>query len=146
MKFEQLIREFVERIGYPSIPPPDGSGTYVFKFDGLGVTCQEREEGECLITGKIGRNEGEGQRREETVRRLMQVALVRAGRAHGVFTLDRSSNEFVLCHRLDSRNMEVAEFEEEMDQFLNELEFWVAQLGRESSASEGMKYPYGLRP
>ncbi len=146
MKFDQLIGEFVTRVGYPTAPARDASGSYSFKFDGLSVTCQEREEGHCMLMGVIGRNEGNDRNREERLRHLMQVALVRADKAHGVFTLDRSRNEFVLCHRLDCRSMEVSGFEEQMDGFLNELEFWVAQLGRETGAAEGMKFPYGLRP
>ncbi len=146
MDFDQLIGAFVARVGYPNPPARDATGSYAFWFDGLSVTCQEREEGSCLMMGTVGPNDGDGSQREEKLRRLMQVALVRAEHARGVFTLDRARNEFVLCHRLDCRNMEAPEFEEQMDQFLNELEFWVAQLGRESGASAGMKYPFGLRP
>lgn len=146
MDFENLIGAFVERVGYPSVPAQRADGSYPFCFDGFNTACQEREGGECLVTGTIGPNDGDERHREERLRRLMQVALIRAGQGHGVFTLDRSRNEFVLCHRFECRNIEPAQFEEQIDQFLNELEFWVSQVGREATAPEGMKYPFGLRP
>jgi len=97
MQFEELIQQFATRIGYPSGPAVDTGGGYAFRFDGLHVVCQD-EEGTCLFMGSVGAIAGEGPRREETIRHMLQAALTHEGadRVLILAQIERSTSEYLL--------------------------------------------------
>jgi hypothetical protein len=145
MQFEELIRQFGARVGYPSVPSLDATGGITLRFDNLDVFCRD-ESGKCLLTGTIEHGKLEGTGLEELLRKLLGISLARAAKSTCALSLDRARNALILYTRFDYSTIGPAVFEEYMDAFLNELEFWVEQVRREPGFSEKVTSFGGIRP
>ncbi len=131
-QFETLVTQFIQRIEYPDEPATRPDGSRAFRFGQLVVWCKDEGES-CLLSGAVTEIPSTDPPRGERLRRLLKVSLAVAAQENACLALDAPSDTLLLYHRFPLAGKSPAEFEAEVEEFLNRLEFWVEQARREAA-------------
>ncbi len=137
MRIEELIRDFSEKFKISVDMEEDGSCSFL--VDGRHtVVCLPALGNEVVIRAEIADLSERKGRKEELLRRLLQLNLSRMHSENSVLALE-ADDRLLLFRRLPLKKLDADSFAQELENFLNSLDFWWQEASLPTSGpSEGL--------
>lgn len=131
MHLDEAIASIQNRLGLAELAPQE-DGRYSLLFDGtLAVEITAGENGSAFfLEGAVGSLPGDGYESETLLKKLLQWNFVRMKSQRETLTLQPGQNDqpdqpgILLQRRLPALNLTEESLREQLEAFVNALEFW----------------------
>lgn len=136
MRFETLLIKFCK---FMDLDANDcqKDNRYEFTFDDhLTVNCIPDGENRLIMYGTAGRVPESARETADVLKNLLQINLVRMKHQKEILSIDLDVGEIVLYNRVTINDLTVEEFEEIMEHFINNLEFWCDSAGERPPSAQ----------
>ena len=137
MKFEELIKEFSERLNI-ELPPRREDSSYQFFIDNrYTVTCLPASGNTFIITAELTDLPQDEIAKKEFLSDILKVNLARMYIQNEILSIDPETKKIILFNRISLDNLDVNHFISFFEQFLNTLEFWINYTTTKKEKSPG---------
>lgn len=80
----------------------------------------------ALMVSKCGRTDGlDDQRRDDLIKHCLELSLARMPESPAVITVEEDSSDLILYQFLDLQTLRTAEFQSQVEQYVDELNLWM---------------------
>ncbi|CAM2005065.1 CesT family type III secretion system chaperone [Acanthopleuribacter pedis] len=135
MDASKLINSLANRFGLNGMEP-EPEGHFEFHFDGkliLNILAEGRNR--LLLFSPICRiPQDDAHAAEQKVKKMMKMNLGKLADSHEMLAYEEESHEMVIYRRLETAGLTVDNFEEIVETYLNNLEFWMATPTQEATS------------
>jgi hypothetical protein len=144
MELETGLKALCETLGV-ELPTPDSKQRYVFEFaDGITLRCFSLPGRHIVFEGLVCAAPRDGREAEALCKSLLQTSLALCKTTQGEIILDTEKGEICFTRQFLPGHDEGLVFGEEIDDFLNELEFVRNQAKPERSGGRSPSSPFSL--
>lgn len=133
MDASKLINSLAQRFGLQGMEA-EPEGHFEFEFDGkliLNILAEGRNR--LLLFSPICKiPQDDAHTAEQKIKKMMKTNLGKLADSREMLAYEEDSHEMVLFRRFETAGMTIDGFEEIVETFLNNLEFWMATPTQES--------------